>query len=297
MIIIMDTNIEDFSDYSAIIYKHPNIEACDVNNYKSIVATKDIKFGELLLLEHVFAAKTPICFMVIENNAKLFDSYHPRTTKHADTVNRLEQAKEKLLHNCFGLANGNNLINIYLQQINHSCTASCAVFVQENYVMEDTNIIFMELYAINKITKGSELTINYGPETSHKRDFECKCGKDLAQRQLIFNISSNLAKSLSTKNGPDIKRKIKQYLEQPLAKKILLNQYLSVNGIYINSNTISGYSQEGVTMMNDVIHKYMGLDKNEIKTTNGKVIEETMNTHKLNLFLQILNEIILTKPN
>src|ERR1700722_15681175 len=46
---IKNENIEDYTDYSALIYKHPGIEAQDINNYKLVKTTKDIKFGELLL--------------------------------------------------------------------------------------------------------------------------------------------------------------------------------------------------------------------------------------------------------
>ena len=285
---------EYYTDYSALIYKHSSIEACDTNNYKSIIALQDIKCGELLLLEHVFSAPATICHLVIENNAKLFDSYHPRTTKFIDTIDKSELAKEKLTHNCFGMA-GNKIINIYLQQINHSCTASCAVYIHEHCTLADTNIVFMELYTVKYIAKGTELTINYGPETSHKRDFKCNCGKKLVEREKIFLISANLAKSLSGKNNTVVKEKIFEYLELPLSKKILLNQYLSVNGIYMNDNTISGYSIEGRDMINSVIHKCMGIGENQIESIDGKIIEAPMNAHKLNLFLRILNENILLK--
>ncbi len=284
----MDSAIEIYNDYAALIYKHPSIEACDIDNYKLIKATSDIECGELLILEHVFAAQSEICHRVVVNNAELFDLYHPRTIKHSECVDKYDQSWKKISSNCFGMASGNKLINLFIQQINHSCTATCAINVQENHTIEDTNVVFMELFAVKKISSGSEITINYGPETAHDRDFICDCGFDLTKRRKIFNVTAILCKALRDRNEDFINEKIHNYLTNPLSKKILLNQYLSVNGIYINKNTISGYNKDGLSMINRLVHEYMGIT-DDIITNDGKVIEQPINEHKIGLFLNILN--------
>lgn len=290
----MSNSVEIFNDYASLVYKHPGIEARETDNYKFIVATTDIECGELLILEHVFAAKREICHLVIENNAGLFDLYHPRTTKHIESNNRVEQSYKKLSSNCFGTANGNNIINIYIQQLNHSCTASSAISVHENHTFEDTNVVFMELYAVKKISAGSEITINYGPETAHNRDFVCNCGMEISERQKIFNVTASLVRSLRDRNEDSTSEKIHNYLMNPLSKKILLNQYLSVNGIYINKNTISGYNQSGLDMINNIVHQYLGFNDNNVMGANDKIIEQPINQHKIELFLSILNEKFLS---
>ncbi|XWV25338.1 hypothetical protein QJ856_gp0432 [Tupanvirus deep ocean] len=289
-----NSDIVEYNDYAALIYKHPNIEVCDINNFRSIRATQNIKTGEMLLLEHVFSAKSATCHLAIENNEALFNMYHPRISSFVETKleDKFEQTKKKLSHNCFGMANGNKLINIYLQQINHSCTASCAVYVQEDYTFEGTNIVFMELYAIKNIEKDTEITINYGPDTAHKRDFECNCGLEIDKRQMIFNISSKLVKILSVDNNKKIKEKVYKYLHTPISKKILLNQFLANNGIFVNNNSISCYTKEGVEMINKVVHSYLGIN-GDIKNDDGKIIEDKINQHKLNIFMHVLNEGIL----
>jgi hypothetical protein len=291
----MDKDVEAFNDYAALVYKNPKIEECNDNNYKFIRATSDIECGELLVIEHVFAARAEICHLVIENNSELFDSYHPRTTKHSDTIDKFSQASNKLSSNCFGISNGNKIINIFIHQINHSCTASCAIYVCENHEHENTNIIFMELYSVKKITKGSEITINYGPETAHKRDFDCNCGIELDERQKIFNITVSLVRALRDRHNKIVNEIIYNYLLNPISKKILLNQYLSINGIYMNKNTISGYNESGLNMINQTIHHFMGLAEEKIRNTDdNKIIEQSLNPYKISLFLKILNENIFT---
>ncbi|XWV26599.1 SET domain-containing protein-lysine N-methyltransferase [Tupanvirus soda lake] len=289
-----DGDIVEYNDYAALIYKHPDIELQDVNNFRSVRATRNIKTGELLILEHVFSAKSATCHLAIENNEALFNLYHPRITSFAETKaeDKTEQTKQKLSHNCFGVPNGNKVMNIYLQQINHSCTASCGVYIREDYTFEGTNVVFMELYAIKNIEKDTEITINYGPDTSHNRDFKCDCGLEIEKRQMIFSISSNLARTLSFDNNKNIKEKIFKYLQIPISKKILLNQFLAINGIFVNNNIVSCYTQEGVNMINNVVHSYLGIN-GDIKTDDGKVIEDKINRHKLNIFMHILNEGIL----
>lgn len=284
------TEIEDHSDYSVLVYKHNDLELVYENNFKRIVTTNDIKSGQLLALEHVYAAKPEICCRIIENNEKLFDTYHPRALSHAESKERFMQAREKLSHNCFGLMDGNNIINIFIHQINHSCDASCAVYIQENHTFDETKVIFMELYSVRNITKGNEITINYGPDTAHKRDFECKCGKDDAERHKVFTVTANLAYAISTMHSDIIQKKLYEYLQLPLAKKILLNQYLAVNGIYVSNNTIVGFDTNGAVMINNVVRKCM-------KITDPLLCNETINPVKLGLFMQILNESIIDKPS
>jgi len=60
------------------------------------------------------------------------------------------------------------------------------IAIQQNYTIDNTNVIFMELYAIKDIEADAEITINYGPVTAHNRDFKCGCLLDFATRLKIF---------------------------------------------------------------------------------------------------------------
>ncbi len=100
-----------------------------------------------------------------------------------------------------------------ITKINHSCLANSAVYIQTKYTKGNVNINFMEIYAIRPIKKGEQITINYGPETAHKRDFECTCGKELEERKHIFYVSVSVASSLSSMNHGRVNEYIINYLD------------------------------------------------------------------------------------
>ncbi|AFX92359.1 putative set domain-containing protein [Megavirus courdo11] len=280
------------NEYIQVIYQHPNIEESDINNYKSIIATKNINFGELIILEHAYTASNAHAQIVVSNNETLYDLYHPRVKNFQDSTNdeRLESASEKVSHNCFGL-NGSKILTYGITKLNHSCNPNCSVYIQEKYNFNNTNIVFMELYAVRNISQGTELTISYGPETAHKRDFECKCGKDLDERKQIFNTISKISCTLSNRHHETIRAKIYEHIESINGKKLLLNHYLSIKGLYLNKNTIVSYTTEGENIVNNVLRKYFGINS-KISETDF-VSSSGMTSKKTSIFLEILNSNIL----
>jgi len=279
----------------AIIYQNPAIIVCDENNFKSVKSARDITFGELLLVEHVYTSVPKSCVEVIANNEYLFNMYHPRIVSYNESMEPTEKisaAINKVDHNRFGMDKDKNIITLMITKMNHSCDPNCAVYVQEKYNMENTDIVFMELYAIRNIPTGTEITINYGPNTSHNRDFECDCGKDLDNREKIFQIGRTITRNLSTDNNTLVQKLVYQYLATPLSDKILLNHYLATKGIFMDNNNVSAYTSEGEKTINDIVHKYLGINSG-IKLSDGLVIEEKMYKNKINLFLNIINDNLL----
>ncbi len=280
------------NEYIKPIYVHPSIKIIGENNYKSMVAIEDIKCGEVLIVEHVYGGTTANCCLILEYNKYLFNSYHPRITRHSETTNKLEHTIKKLELNCYGL-DKDRIITDMLKYMNHSCIPNSSVHIREKYNTNDTFIVFMELISIKLIKKGSEITSSYGPETSHKRDFECKCGKELPEREKIFNIIHSLGRTFSKSNEKFTKKIIYDYLETPESKKILLNHYLATKGIYLNNDTIAAYTKDGLKLINDIIHKYLGITE-EIKNSDGQIVEQSINQFKINLFMKILKDNLFT---
>ena len=281
-------------EYIKTIYVHPSFTSCDDKGYKFIKTSDDIELGELLLIEHVYASNFDTCRYIIENNTYLFNMYHPRIKQYSEISkeDKFEHVKNKLSHNCFGYENDQKIMTDSITKINHSCDPNCAVHVQEKYNLNNTNVIFMELFTIRAIKKNAEITICYGPETAHNRDFECKCGKELPERKKRYNITSGLAKTLSMQNNLRIKEKIFKYLESCDAKKILLNHYLSTKGIIINNNTITAYTNDGKTLINNLVYKYLNIG-DELLSSSKQIMSESIGNYKISLFLKILNETLL----
>lgn len=284
-----DNKNEVHNEYIINVYKNPKIEICDENNYKSIRAIDDIKIGELLLIEHVFAGSMANCHILVEHNEYLFNMYHPRSINFTDIENKFTSVQEKISHNCFGLENNDKLITDTITKINHHCDPNCVVYIQEKYEIKNTHTIFMELFAIRNIKKGTELTISYGPVTGHERDFVCNCGKELPERKKIFSIISSLAKELSIRNNNIIRELICNYLETNASKKILMNHFLATKGIFMNKNSISAFSSEGEKLINNMIYRYMNIKESDLESIDDNIKKKPMNNFKINIFLAILN--------
>lgn len=273
--------MQEYNDYMAVIYKHPALDLIFENNFKRVVASDHIESGALLGVEHVFSSDKETCCILIERNERIFDMYHPRIQSFAETKNRIKDATEKMAHNCFG-HNGKIVLNLFTNNLNHSCMPTCSVHIQNDYNINDNVIIFFELYAVKDITKGTELTISYGPDTSHKRDFVCDCGLELIERIEIYREITIATKKMCKKNYYDVRKQICDYLNDPLSKKILLNQYLTTKGIYVNHGKISACTEQGNKLINDFINKSCGIS-DELKNV------------KPTLFMSILDEMLLKK--
>lgn len=268
------------NEYSAVVYMSKKIEQKYENNFRSIMCVKDIDIGELLMIEHVYSAPHNVAIYTIAYNKEVYEGFYPRNSSWEDKTDILKQAQEKLSHNCFGTKNKNFLFNNVIYQINHSCTASCGVYISHEKNIQNTDIIFMELYSIKKIKAGEEIFINYGPSTAHTRDFTCLCGIPEEKRNKIFSVGVGIVKSLSIKYNENINKKIFKYASSTLFKKILLYQYLSVNGIYINNGVISGFTEEGAIIINKLLSKFMETDEN-------------MTNEKLRIFLYVIEKLII----
>lgn len=268
------------TEYTCVVYQSPKISTGEKDGYIYIMAKENISFGEIIMVEHVLTAPTNVCHLIINYNEYLFDSYHPRTVKFKDATadERHLMTKEKICHNCFGVGENLLILSHQITKLNHSCTPNCVVFIRHHYKGDDTRIVFMELYCIRDIKEGSEVMISYGPETSHKRDFECGCGKELVERTKMFNVISALAKVLSDKSKLQIEEKIYYYLQMAVSKKVLMNQFLSTKGVFMNKDQVAIFTTEGEKVINEIISK-----NSKIKSGDG------MNNAKIGIFLRILN--------
>jgi hypothetical protein len=137
----------------------------------------------------------------------------------------------------------------------------------------------MGLYAIKNIKLGDEITISYGPKTSHERDFECTCGKELPEREKLFDIICHVGNYYVIKNEKILESTIYDYLQTKLSKLMLMNHYLVTKGIYLSGNTVSRMTMEGGAMINEVVNSHYDLADEE----NSLITEQ-----KINLFMHVI---------
>jgi len=272
--------------YMSVVYKHPAIEVQGDDHYKMIVATHDIQVGELLIIEHVFHNTELICEVIIQHNEYLFNQYHPRKIKWSDSIENIQDIRhEKFLHNAFNL-NKKCIITDLITKMNHSCDPNCCIYIHtsgndtrpsSNGSITFDTIVFAEIYALQTIPKGYEITLSYSPTTGHSnvRDFICKCGRTLDQRKTYTNTVKEMIKLICMKSPrKEIIAKISAYLKTVTAKKILTYQALANSGIFINDHQIKALSNEGRKFIDDLF--------NENKLTlfmpiiHGKIYEAVM---------------------
>lgn len=280
------------NEYMYNIYKNSSLELIYNENNYSIMSKYDIKHGELLVIEHALTNSAEKCVSALLNNQYLYETYFPRDVKFEDRT--LQTIDDKILYNSFKFDEYYLLVD-FIAKFNHSCNPNASVVIREHYVNEDTVNVFVELYAIRNISKGTELTISYGSKESHKRaDFKCNCGKSLSERRKISNTIGKLVVAMSDARTHSNKMLICKYLESSIGKTILFHHYLVNKGIFINKNTIGGYTEEGAILINDITNKYLNFQNDEIKnddrlhSTSANVLEVTPT--RLNLFLQIIND-------
>jgi len=118
----------------------------------------------------------------------------------------------------------------------------------------------MELYAIKQIPADTEITISYGPENSHKRDFVCPCQTDLEQRQKYFEVSTKLARSYRLRDNIEtfIKKKLEEYYNSPKGSRINLNHFLAYKEIFFNEGVVKFCTPSGYQFLLSFVKKFLG---------------------------------------
>lgn len=139
------------------------------DDYRYVLATQDIRRGELLLVEHCYSAPSfNKLATVIKATPLLFNELCPRTTVWNPSIpgDSSEQivslCKEKAIHNAFG-HDGVHLIGVHATKFNHSSVPNATVkFVRCNLKELDISCNFIYIYANKDISGGQEICTWYG---------------------------------------------------------------------------------------------------------------------------------------
>lgn len=273
--------VNRISEYCAVVFVD-GIKIQENNNYKSVVATRNIKTGELLLIEHACATQLATLFAIVAHNEYIFDQYHPRITKWRDEKNRDKMAQEKVQHNSFNF-NNLPLMTDFIAKCNHYCDPNCAISPSRTLSFAGEYIaVFMEVFAVKDIIAGQEIMISYGPETGHQRDFTCNCKYDLSERTKLYSATADMAALFSKVHADNIDKLILEYRDKKDARRIMMNQYLAQNGIVVNNGRIVGADKTiGGKLITDVIRM------------NAKNTDQNMRT--VETFLKYMQQLFFSK--
>lgn len=138
-------------------------------DYRYVLATRDIRQGELLLVEHCYSAPSfDKLATVIKATPRLFNELCPRTVLWdssipVDSSERVAAlCKEKTIHNAFG-HEGMHLIGVHATKFNHSDEPNATVKIVQCRLREiEVTCNFIYVYANKDICAGQEVCIWYG---------------------------------------------------------------------------------------------------------------------------------------
>lgn len=139
------------------------------DDYRYVLATQDIKQGDLLLVEHCYSAPsfnklatvikaTPLLFNELCPRDVVWDSSIP--IEPSEKIASL--CKEKVIHNAFG-HEGMHLIGVHATKFNHSNEPNATVKIIQCHLREiNVSCNFIYIYANKDIMMGQEVFIWYG---------------------------------------------------------------------------------------------------------------------------------------
>jgi hypothetical protein len=152
-------------------FKSDNIIFDEINDYKLVKASKDIKKGEILLIEHCYTAKNGHISLqnLVRNTPILFDSLCPRNIKWnqsmlSDTSENIKSiVKEKLMKNCI-INNEDIIVGIDISSFNHSTNPNSIIkscnLNSFAYKPIKNNLVYVVAY--EDIKMGDEILTWYG---------------------------------------------------------------------------------------------------------------------------------------
>jgi hypothetical protein len=165
--------------YTDIIFKNRKIYF-DVNDNENhrVLASEDIKAGEILFIEHLASNESSIKIIsYVKHNKELFDNLYPRPrtyeyedrAKGSATEKEVEKlATQKVQKNVFGITINSGreyyAIGVYVSKFNHNKFPNTCMCIENIDYIKDTRkqLCFAAILANEDIQSGSEITINYG---------------------------------------------------------------------------------------------------------------------------------------
>ncbi len=165
--------------YTNLIFKNRKIhfDTTDNENHK-VVASQDIKIGEILFIEHLASNESSSKIIsYVKHNKELFDNLYPRPRTYAyedrakgsRTEKEVEKlATEKVQKNMFSIKVNSGeeyyAIGVYVSKFNHNKFPNTCMCIENIDYMKDKRkqLCFVAILANEDIQSGSEITINYG---------------------------------------------------------------------------------------------------------------------------------------
>lgn len=229
----MEVNQNIMKKITNTVFKSPKI-AFEIkgDDYRFVKSTRNIRKGELLLIEHCFCTdNNSILLAVIKNYSELFNNLYPRKLVWSENIAESTSTEiddlclEKAQKNCFGADDGLWHIGVDISNFNHSNTPN-AFNKYEKYHFDSDKVPSCNLgyvYAQNDIDADTEITIYYSNGYINKYFGE--------------NITEEYKPSFELENQY-IKNFGIQYIKKDICKNILFQHCCINHGLYLCSSEL-----------------------------------------------------------
>jgi hypothetical protein len=229
----MEVNQNIMKKITNTVFKSPKISfEVKGDDYRFVKSTRNIRKGELLLIEHCFCTENnAILHTVIKSYSELFNNLYPRKLVWSENIAESKSKEiddlcsEKGQKNCFGADDGYSTIGVDISNFNHSNTPNAVTKNQKYDFVSDKvpscNLTYV--YSQNDIGADTEITIYYSNEYINKH-----FGENITEEyKPSFELEKHYIKNIGI-----------QYIKKDICKNILFHHCCINYGIYFISSEL-----------------------------------------------------------
>jgi len=228
--------------FTHVLFKSDAIALRYENEQYSVRATRDIKTGTLVLLEHVISDENMGKVIAsVMTDKSLCDDLYPREAT-AD-------ASKKTSMNVFRFGDENVLGNFF-SKFNHSCIPTCHMDSADKLEMDKCfDIRVYGMWTHRNIKAGDELTIDYVNGHGEVHDllsehfgFACKCTKEfIGQSKKRADIHKDLGERFRKNDEVRIQEIVDRYSYTRVGMDIMSRHYLAKEGYFEGDDELYVY--------------------------------------------------------
>ena len=232
-----------------VIFQLDDISFVNENENRKVKATKFIKKGTLLCVEHLFKGDIVRVQTLIERSPNIYNALFPRKDKWnaEQTDSQKQQSRVKTTLNCIKEKEDDTLFfGETLSKFNHACDANSSLTTLTTLIVGVYELFIISIVATKDIGEDDEIYINYGNNIGHEPEFKqytsysCNCSMSFEERRAKAVEKKNFATSALTKSKNNIYvESLRKYLESTNAIHVTLCQELCAKGIYISPDLVT----------------------------------------------------------
>jgi hypothetical protein len=218
------------SEIICTVHKNPSCYFENIDDYKRVRCSKDIKAGDILLIEHCYYQSVRPLQTTVQWNEKLYNSLYPRQFQWSydfisrNSTNSTKIIRSKVKNNCFGY-DDKYLIGKDVSWFNHSKFPNAIVGFLPFETSIGINCVFIYVYATTNMNHGDEIYIKYNDTISFGLEH-----KHMYKNEVDGSMLENIKRI--------VEMEILQYFKTDIFRHVYFNQINQYNGYFLLEDKI-----------------------------------------------------------